>query len=594
MNQKIHTIYLRILIFVIYILQAANVVAAGRADSDSLVSYSQKAVDMLDKADYTNALPVLNKLIREASRTGNRRAEYSARTMLGQLLIVTGKPEEGYKELTTALDGCVSLDEEQRNTNDIKIQAYNGMAIYFFTVKGDYYLGKEYFFKAIDLAMKAGDERLGKRFETNFIQAAIIERDTTFLNSAQDLYKWAVENGDPYTRYVSACQLAQLYSFTGKYSEAKAMLDDAVQTGKANNVGDWIPFYLSKADITEHNGDYAETEKILDHALASLGTGNEAAYFLSVIGSRKTGLFLTAKEYQKALDCGLTTLTNETQLNQKPNTGKLMLQISQAYEGLGDHGNALKYARMYENFKDSAYNREKELMLRSMATLHNVEKKEREAQYARQLLTQERQRNTFLIISIVLFAVAAVIAFIAYINKSRLHKKLVKLYQENINKEKESLKQLEKLQQSVTEPTEVVEISAETVESTDNETTTEEMAPDESNETFDRIWTNLLILLENTKDWSDSDTTRETISAKLHTNRTYLSKVVKDHTDMTFTQFINSRRINRAIEVLSDPANKDYPLKVLSQELGFKSLNAFYTNFKAITGLSPGSFRKNA
>lgn len=595
MNYWLRYILLHLIVFFFMSTTVTGIMAAGNQNvTEALLEDKKQAWIMLDKADYDAAQPKLRKIIKIARENGDLQIKLKGEAMLGQVLVLAGNPEEGYKELTSALDEATSLDEKQCNPNEIKTLAYNGLGIYFYTVKGDYYLGKEYFLKAVDIAAKAKDERLAKRFETNLVQAAIIERDTTILKSAQELYDWSVKNNDPYTRYISACQLAQLYSFNGEPAEAIRFIKDAETIAKRNTVGNHIPLYLSKADIYECRGDYAETLHSLDTAIQLLGTGKEAQYYRSVIGSRKTGMYLTAKEYASALECGLQALSFSINLNQRTHVGKLLRQISQAYEGLGNETDALKYARMYENYMDSTYSHDRDFMIRSIAAIYNVDKKEREAEYAKTMLSKEQERNMWLVISIILFAATTITAVLAYIHKARLHKNLVRVYQEMATKEKDLLRQIERMKQSesplpesdasdrkyVLPDSEIVEISEGT----------EEKA---TSETLDRIWTDLILLMENTHDWSDEDTSREAIASKLGTNRTYVSKAVKERTGMTFTQFINSHRIRRATEVLSDPHKKGYPLKALSQELGFKSLNSFYSNFKAVTGISPGLFRRN-
>ena len=62
---------------------------------------------------------------------------------------------------------------------------------------------------------------------------------------------------------------------------------------------------------------------------------------------------------------------------------------------------------------------------------------------------------------------------------------------------------------------------------------------------------------------------------------------------MSYTQYMNSCRIQEAIRILSDPSD-DTPLKDLSTALGFLSLGTFYSSFKQATGISPAAYRKTA
>lgn len=75
-------------------------------------------------------------------------------------------------------------------------------------------------------------------------------------------------------------------------------------------------------------------------------------------------------------------------------------------------------------------------------------------------------------------------------------------------------------------------------------------------------------------------------------NRTYLSIAINKNAGVSFSQFINSYRIQEAVRVLSDPANADYPLKALASDLGFSSMTTFYKQFQSEVGMTPSAYRK--
>ena len=57
---------------------------------------------------------------------------------------------------------------------------------------------------------------------------------------------------------------------------------------------------------------------------------------------------------------------------------------------------------------------------------------------------------------------------------------------------------------------------------------------------------------------------------------------------MSFSDFINRRRIDYAIRLLQ--ANKDKGIPDVYEECGFSSLSAFYRNFKSYKGCSPADY----
>ncbi|MFR2062482.1 MAG: helix-turn-helix domain-containing protein [Alistipes sp.] len=69
------------------------------------------------------------------------------------------------------------------------------------------------------------------------------------------------------------------------------------------------------------------------------------------------------------------------------------------------------------------------------------------------------------------------------------------------------------------------------------------------------------------------------------------SQVVNAQTGMNMVSYINSFRIQEAVELLSD-AGSEIPLKAVALEAGFSSLSTFYKLFKQTVGMTPLKFRE--
>lgn len=92
-------------------------------------------------------------------------------------------------------------------------------------------------------------------------------------------------------------------------------------------------------------------------------------------------------------------------------------------------------------------------------------------------------------------------------------------------------------------------------------------------------------LMEREGLYKDIDLTIEGLAAKMHTNRTYLSRAVNENYQMSFRQWLNTYRIERSIQyMLTHPtANQEE----IAHESGFLSASSFNHKFKSITGTSP-------
>lgn len=69
-----------------------------------------------------------------------------------------------------------------------------------------------------------------------------------------------------------------------------------------------------------------------------------------------------------------------------------------------------------------------------------------------------------------------------------------------------------------------------------------------------------------------------------------LSDILNAKMGLAFYPFINNYRINEARDLLM--RDKDTPVIKVAYQVGFNSLSTFYTTFKKITGMSPGSYQK--
>lgn len=74
----------------------------------------------------------------------------------------------------------------------------------------------------------------------------------------------------------------------------------------------------------------------------------------------------------------------------------------------------------------------------------------------------------------------------------------------------------------------------------------------------------------------------------LHTNRTYISRVLKEEMGTTFADFINRQRIDHACKLMQQQPQP--PVNELARDSGFSSVSSFYRNFKLYKGCSPKDY----
>ncbi len=88
-------------------------------------------------------------------------------------------------------------------------------------------------------------------------------------------------------------------------------------------------------------------------------------------------------------------------------------------------------------------------------------------------------------------------------------------------------------------------------------------------------------------------TTLYNTAKKLKTNTSYLSNVINNHLNTTFNAFVNEIRINYIVtELKTNNQMRQYSVKAIAEEIGYKSVDSFTKYFKQNTGLSPSLFIK--
>ncbi len=99
----------------------------------------------------------------------------------------------------------------------------------------------------------------------------------------------------------------------------------------------------------------------------------------------------------------------------------------------------------------------------------------------------------------------------------------------------------------------------------------------------------LNIYFQTKKPYLEPELKLEDISNALNTNRTYISKIIKDEYKTNFNNFVNNYRISEAKKLLSN-RNSAISLQEIASKTGFNSYSTFYRTFKDITGKSPKQF----
>lgn len=81
----------------------------------------------------------------------------------------------------------------------------------------------------------------------------------------------------------------------------------------------------------------------------------------------------------------------------------------------------------------------------------------------------------------------------------------------------------------------------------------------------------------------------DTICELVYMNKSYLSRLFKQETGETFSEYLMRRRVEKAKRMLQA---SDKSIDEITEAIGLENSNHFYRIFKKVTGTTPGAFRK--
>ena len=122
-------------------------------------------------------------------------------------------------------------------------------------------------------------------------------------------------------------------------------------------------------------------------------------------------------------------------------------------------------------------------------------------------------------------------------------------------------------------------------------------ANSEKNDASEKLASELQQLFETEKIYRQQGLNVDDVVKRLNTNSKYLSNVVSQYYGKNFTGYVNTFRVDEAIEILKQQQDKgskyaNYTIQAVAEEVGFSGKSAFYLAFNKIIGVSPLEYIK--
>lgn len=117
--------------------------------------------------------------------------------------------------------------------------------------------------------------------------------------------------------------------------------------------------------------------------------------------------------------------------------------------------------------------------------------------------------------------------------------------------------------------------------------------PSISDDVLDMLATQIRSAIAEKRVYSDEDISLTRFARKIGVPARHVSQAVNRRLKMSFSDLLNTVRVDAAMILLTDPAWLEKSVIEIAYEVGFRSKSNFYRAFRQQTGLTPREFRSN-
>lgn len=383
-----------------------------------------------------------------------------------------------------------------------------------------------------------------------------IRQDTTGLGYAEEAYRISQKHDDYlYLQAISLSTLADLYLIKGDIRSAEEAAQKSLDICSANKYDALYPaLYRILGDISFTIGDLRKAESLYIQGMNNVGHSDSDSKL--AIAASYGKMLLSDNRYQEAETLLAESLKTADKTGNIKYGYRILEVMSSLYEAKGDISNAFRYYKRFYAARDSVINVNKE------KEFNHLLLKYEKASYENTIRRKETAA-AIAISALAIISIAGVMSFLLYRRKDRLYRELVEKHRQYAQS-RELMRQYGSCL-------------------TDRQT--------EGVENDEALFRKLESLMNDEHLYRDNELSLEKVASLLGTNKSYVSRIINRYTEKTFYGYINTYRIEEATKILGDPSDTTQ-LKVLYEQIGYNSLQAFYRVFQKEVGCPPSKYRE--
>lgn len=474
-----------------------------------------------------------------------------------------------------------------KTSNDSALASvYNGLGIYASNIEKDMTSSLNYFYQGLEAAERSGNNRLYSLLLANIAQIYSLDHDRSALLYAKECYLRGSERNDRFLKYAGAVTLAYSYAVSGNnIDKGLEYIAEAEKILNEDSIRDGSVLYYIYGKLLLQDNRREEARMCFSESVSSLKQDGEEGDIRGFIEYSR--MLLDEDRPYEALD----VLQEAFEITGRGHSvifrSELLKAYSDTYRKLGNNAKAEELANLAAREEAETRNARNDLMITHLKNKYDLERADNEMTRQQLVILEKQQTVNFLAILCVAALILVACAIYMYRKKNRLYRAIVIQLTETAREEQRLRQTIRRLEQP----------AAESCKRSTSEESSETLGEDPEdaapNEKMEQLAVAFESIISDPAVFTDNQISKEKLAHMMDTNRTYISRLVNQRYNMSFTQLVNSLRIKEAVRRLSDPHN-DIPLKALSAELGYNSMTTFYSKFNETTGMTPAAFRAKA
>lgn len=582
------------------VLTAAALTACGRGD-DRVKAKEESETERLwregkydlNTANFRNAAEKGNRLLEIAEEDDDTKAEIFGKIILGQAEIFSDSAQNAYTMLRDAELLCL----HEKNDSCLA-SVYNGLGIYSDNVENDLQEALRYFFKGLETARRAGNERMHSLLLVNISAVYSLLNDPSGIRYAMECYRHGKEKGERFLIYAGASSAASIYAENGTDTDhALDLLREAELIHHDDDMNNHASLYYIYGRLLMQKGDTTGAAECFEESMAHIYEDESDGDLRGFIGMSE--ILMDRGESRQAIAMLDSALAISGRIPVTLFRLNVLNALSSTHRKLGNRQLQAKYEAMAAAEREAKSKTSPEVV-NLVKSKYDLERAENEVNRLKieKLEKEMTVRTLIVVIVIVLLVFSMMLGY--HRRKQRLYAAIVRQSTESAREEerlRDIIRDLESKAGLQPAPESKAGFQHDPSAGSDSHSKAgfqpAPSSPATSSESLNRLAAEFESLMSDPKVFCDPQMSKDKIAELLHTNRTYVSKIVNDKYKMNLPHFINQLRIKEAIRRLSDP-ECDIPLKQLASELGYSSITTFYSKFNEATGMPPAAFRDRA